>query len=295
MVEALAINAAILIATVLLLWAISVKINDVSFIDSFWGAGMGLMALISWLQVEPMPGALATLIMAMTTAWGFRLGIYLLRRWRREGEDPRYVLILRKDREAGRFAWAALTKVWLGQAVLLFLVSSPAQVGIHRGRPGLPGCIDERGGHTFSLQQRGRITAQHDLRVHARIRESATLRRALRHAADRHQQAAVTRSKRGECLHRTDADHQAPGICGARPRPGTCAGKDRGRQGGVDSGRLLAGQPGRERRRDLRRLRRGFGNATQQAPLRTMQGRIVLRHEAQGLDDEHSVRPVRHQ
>lgn len=130
MVEALAINAAILIATVLLLWAISVKINDVSFIDSFWGAGMGLMALISWLQVEPMPGALATLIMAMTTAWGFRLGIYLLRRWRREGEDPRYVLILRKDREAGRFAWAALTKVWLGQAVLLFLVSSPAQVGI---------------------------------------------------------------------------------------------------------------------------------------------------------------------
>ena len=130
MLEALALNAAILIATVLLLWMISVRINDVSFIDSFWGAGMGLMAVISWLQIRPSPEPLATLIMLMTAAWGFRLGIYLLRRWRREGEDPRYVRILRKDREAGRFAWAALTKIWLGQAFLLFLVSSPAQVGI---------------------------------------------------------------------------------------------------------------------------------------------------------------------
>lgn len=130
MLEALAINAAILIAAVLLLWAISVRINDVSFIDAFWGAGMGLMALISWLQVEPLPGTLATLIMVMTCAWGFRLGGYLLRRWRRHGEDPRYVLILRQAREEGRFASAALTKVWLMQAVLLFAVSSPAQVGI---------------------------------------------------------------------------------------------------------------------------------------------------------------------
>lgn len=130
MLEALAINAAILIATVLVLWAISVRINDVSFIDAFWGAGMGLMALISWLQVEPLPGALATLIMVMTCAWGFRLGGYLLRRWLRHGEDPRYVLILRQAREEGRFASAALTKVWLMQAVLLFAVSSPAQVAI---------------------------------------------------------------------------------------------------------------------------------------------------------------------
>ena len=130
MLEALMVNAAILIATVLALWLISVRINDVSFIDAFWGSGMGLMALVSWWQVRPVPGPLASLIMLMTAAWGFRLGIYLLRRWRREGEDQRYVRILKKDREAGRFARAALTKIWLGQAFLLFLVSSPAQVGI---------------------------------------------------------------------------------------------------------------------------------------------------------------------
>lgn len=130
MFELLALNAAILLVLVLVQWAISVKIDDVSFIDAFWGAGMGILAVASWLHVPGGPGDLATLVMAMTAAWGFRLGIYLLRRWRREGEDKRYRMILKKDREAGRFAQAALTRVWLMQAVLLFMVSSPAQVGI---------------------------------------------------------------------------------------------------------------------------------------------------------------------
>ena len=130
MFEALAVNAAILIVLVLVQWAISVRINDVSFIDAFWGAGMGVLAVASWLHAPNGSGELATLIMAMTAAWGFRLGIYLFLRWRSHGEDKRYALILRQARAEGRFASAALTKVWLLQAVLLFMVSSPAQVGI---------------------------------------------------------------------------------------------------------------------------------------------------------------------
>lgn len=130
MIELLLVNAAILLGLVLALWLVSVRIGDVSFVDAFWGAGMALLALASWLHVPGGPGALATLIMAMTAAWGLRLGAYLLRRWLRHGEDPRYRRILKRDREQGRFVQAALTKVWLGQAVLLFLVSSPAQVGI---------------------------------------------------------------------------------------------------------------------------------------------------------------------
>ena len=130
MFELLALNAAILIVLVLIQWAISVKINDVSFIDAFWGAGMGLLAAASWLHVGGGPGELATLIMVMTAAWGFRLGIHLFLRWRREGEDRRYKRILKGAREKGQFAKAALTRVWLMQAVLLFMVSSPAQVGI---------------------------------------------------------------------------------------------------------------------------------------------------------------------
>lgn len=129
MTDALLFNAILLIAVVILLWLVSVRFGDVSFIDAFWGAGMAMLAIASFAQVDA-PDPLAWLLLAMTTAWGFRLGIHLFRRWRREGEDQRYERILRRDREKGRFALAALVKIWLGQAVLLFLVSSPAQVGI---------------------------------------------------------------------------------------------------------------------------------------------------------------------
>lgn len=129
MIEGLIANAAILLGLVLILWAVAVQIGDVSFIDAFWGAGMALLALTSWWQLAE-PGALANLLLAMTAAWGLRLAIHLLRRWRAEGEDKRYERLLRKDRAAGQFAFAALTKVFLGQALLLFLVSSPAQLGI---------------------------------------------------------------------------------------------------------------------------------------------------------------------
>lgn len=126
--EALIANAAILLGVTLILWIVAVQVDDVSFIDSFWGGGMALMAFTSWMQLES-PGPLATLLMAMAVIWGMRLCIYLFIRWRRDGEDKRYERMLRKDREQGRFAIAALTKIFLGQAFLLFLVSSPAQYG----------------------------------------------------------------------------------------------------------------------------------------------------------------------
>lgn len=127
--ESLLANGAILVGVMLLLWVVALQIDDVSFVDSVWAGGMALLALASWLRIHQ-PGPLATLLMAMTVVWGARLGIHLLLRWRREGEDKRYARILRKDRERGRFAFAALTKVFLGQAVLIFVVSSPAQYGI---------------------------------------------------------------------------------------------------------------------------------------------------------------------
>ncbi len=129
MIEALIGNAAMLLGAVLLLWVVAVRINDVSFIDAFWGGGMALLAVISWLRLSQ-PGPLASLIATMAVVWGARLAVHLFRRWRHDGEDPRYAHMLGKAREQGKFASAALTKVFLGQAILLFLVCSPAQVGI---------------------------------------------------------------------------------------------------------------------------------------------------------------------
>ncbi len=130
MFEALALNALVLAAGMLVLWRIAVRIGDVSFIDAVWGGGMGVLALVSWLHVSGGPGARASLIAAMTAIWAARLAWHLFTRWRALGEDPRYAKMLGKARAQGRYGTAALKIVFAPQAVLLFTTCLPAQLGI---------------------------------------------------------------------------------------------------------------------------------------------------------------------
>ncbi len=129
MPEALAVNFLVDLFCMLLLWRVAVRIGDVSFIDAVWGGGMAVLAAVSWLQL-PEPGPRAGLIGAMALIWGVRLAAHLFSRWRESGEDPRYAKMLGKARERGAFARAALTVVFGPQALLLFLVSLPAQLGV---------------------------------------------------------------------------------------------------------------------------------------------------------------------
>ncbi len=129
MLEALLIDLAVDALLLAALWRVAVRMGDVSFIDAVWGGGMAVLALTSWLQLAD-PGLRATLLLAATTIWGLRLALHLYTRWRAGGEDPRYARMLGKAREQGRFAGAALKLVFAPQALLLFLTSLPAQLGI---------------------------------------------------------------------------------------------------------------------------------------------------------------------
>ena len=131
LLAALGVNFLILVAIMIILWLISVRIRDVSFIDSFWAYGMAIMASTSFLQTDN-PGLLAYIIWALTALWGIRLGTHLFLRWRKEGVDPRYRKILghAMDKQGMSFAKAALLKAWGMQIPLLFMVCLPAQLGI---------------------------------------------------------------------------------------------------------------------------------------------------------------------
>jgi steroid 5-alpha reductase family enzyme len=128
---ALGLNFAVLVVIMIVLWLISVRIRDVSFIDAFWAYGMAIMAGVSFLQT-PSPGSLAYTIWALTALWGIRLGTHLFLRWRKEGMDPRYKKILghAMDEQGMSFAKAALLRAWAMQIPLLFIVCLPAQLGI---------------------------------------------------------------------------------------------------------------------------------------------------------------------
>ncbi|WP_219894906.1 DUF1295 domain-containing protein [Aquisediminimonas profunda] len=131
MTHILAINAGILVVVILGLWAISVRIRDVSFIDSFWPLGMVMLAAATFVQSEDGASGRKLLLLALTSVWGLRLSIHLFTRWRAEGEDPRYKRILGSaiDKKGWSFGKASLLLVFAMQAPLLFIVCLPAQLG----------------------------------------------------------------------------------------------------------------------------------------------------------------------
>lgn len=128
---ALGQNFIVLVGIMIILWLVSIKIRDVSFIDAFWAYGMAIMAGASILQVGD-AGWLGWTIFGLTVTWGARLGTHLYLRWSKDGEDPRYTKIIgtAMKKKGWSFAKTALIKAWVLQIPLLFMVCLPAQIGI---------------------------------------------------------------------------------------------------------------------------------------------------------------------
>jgi steroid 5-alpha reductase family enzyme len=108
------------------LWFVSVQIGDPSFIDAAWAFGFVLVAAVAFQIADGDPTRKSVLLL-LTTVWGLRLGVYLLWRWRKNGADRRYVRMLEKA--PGNKHVFTLTRVFLLQGALLWLVSMPVQLG----------------------------------------------------------------------------------------------------------------------------------------------------------------------
>jgi len=123
-------NALISAACFAGLWLIGVRLRDVTFVDAWWGLGMALLAGASFAATGGAgPHRLA--LTGLCAAWGLRLGVHLLLRWRREGPDRRYEAILghAQSVRGWSFAKASLLFVFATQAPLQFIVCLPVQLG----------------------------------------------------------------------------------------------------------------------------------------------------------------------
>ncbi len=131
MATILLINFVTLMVLILILWQVSVRISDVSFIDAFWPFGMVIMAVMTYLQTPAEVPMRKLALAGLTALWGMRLAIHLYTRWRAHGVDPRYAKMLGRltDKKGWSFSKAALIQVFLMQGPLLFLVCLPAQLG----------------------------------------------------------------------------------------------------------------------------------------------------------------------
>lgn len=113
---------AVVLSAMTALWLGSLLRGDASIVDPFWGPGFALVTA-TYLLVDGRFVDRGLLALVLVTVWAGRLGYHLLKRNRREGEDPRY----RAMREAGGPGWALrslVTVFWL-QAGLLWIISAP--------------------------------------------------------------------------------------------------------------------------------------------------------------------------
>jgi len=132
MIDALPILAntlAISAGLFLLLWIASIAIKDPSFIDAWWALGVVVLVWATYVQLEA-PGAHAIVLALLASAWGLRLGVYLLWRWGKHGKDRRYKSLEQRAAKSGLgFALFSLLWVFAPQMLLQFVMALPATLG----------------------------------------------------------------------------------------------------------------------------------------------------------------------
>ena len=116
----------VVLASMVLLWLISLYCRDASVVDPAWGAGFVLIAWITHVAMDS-SDTRAWLLIAMTTVWGARLSLYLLWRNRGHGEDRRYRAM--RDRHGASFWLISLFTVFLLQGLLMWFISWPVLFG----------------------------------------------------------------------------------------------------------------------------------------------------------------------
>lgn len=110
------------------IWLLHVGMRDAGVIDFFWGPGFVVVGLLTAGLHGPISAAQVVFIAAVIV-WAARLTIHLGRRTlSAEAEDGRY----RAMREAGgaSYWWTSLFKVFLLQALVLWIVALPVHMAM---------------------------------------------------------------------------------------------------------------------------------------------------------------------
>ncbi|TNC20583.1 DUF1295 domain-containing protein [Amycolatopsis alkalitolerans] len=111
-----------LAVTVLIVATFAVAIRRARFdtIDSVWGLGFAVIAVVSCVMSAGSPGW-RVLVTGLTVVWGLRLSVHIATRNHGAREDRRYA---RMRRHPGRI----FVRVYLAQGVLMWVISLPVQV-----------------------------------------------------------------------------------------------------------------------------------------------------------------------
>lgn len=148
MAQALVETSVAVLVAMLALWFVSLARRDASIADVFWGTGFVLVGWVAWWQNSPV-GPRVLLLVGLTTLWGLRLSLHLLKRNLKHGEDRRYAAM--RASHAGRFWWVSLLTVFLLQGAILWFVSLPIQIAGWKNEPTPLGWLDAAGVASWAI------------------------------------------------------------------------------------------------------------------------------------------------
>ena len=101
-----AMNCALVWVLMLLVWVLSLAINDSSIADIFWGLGFVIIVGFTWMLSDGV-AARRTLVATLATLWGLGLRTYLSRRFLLRAEYKSYVVFTSRDDNEEVDEWKA--------------------------------------------------------------------------------------------------------------------------------------------------------------------------------------------
>lgn len=115
-------------------WLVSLPLGNAGIVDVFWGPGFVVVGSYYLASADVVSGQRAWLLFALATLWAFRLALHIGIRSAGSGEDFRYRAW--REQSGQSFWWVSLFKVFLLQAVVLWVVSSPLLLAHSSGPSG---------------------------------------------------------------------------------------------------------------------------------------------------------------
>ena len=127
----LVVSAAAVALTMLLTMAYALRRGEQSIVDTVWGLGFVVVAVVSFAVSGALGEGDSTrrwIVLALTAVWGVRLGVYIFRRNHGKGEDPRYAALMRRN--TGRTVPFVIKWIYWPQGSIMWVVSLPVQVAM---------------------------------------------------------------------------------------------------------------------------------------------------------------------
>ena len=150
------IGLGIILTVLTFVWMLSLRLQDASVADIFWGLGFVMLAWLFCL-LSPALTQRSWLVAALITLWGTRLSAHIFHRHHGNGEDPRYQAMRASHGRA--FWWRSLFTVFWLQGAILWFVALPLLVAVRATEPVALTALDGLGVLLFASGSASRSSA----------------------------------------------------------------------------------------------------------------------------------------